>query len=225
MTHKVHPEAFRLGYTTTWKSRWFNEKKYKEYLKQDYYLREFIVSRLKQAAIKEVEIKRSANSINIIIHAARPGIIIGRGGTGIQEIKREIIDKIFSAKGGSAWGGKGQTKDLDIKLDIEEVKNPETHAQIVAQSIAEQLERRMPFRRVMKQTIGKVMQGPEVKGVKISISGRLGGTEMARREWLKTGEMPLQTLRANIDYAHVNAYTTYGVIGVKVWIYKGEKFE
>lgn len=215
MTHKVHPRAFRLGYTTDWKSRWFNRKKYKEYLKQDYYLREFIISRLKQAAIKEIEIKRSANSINIVIHAARPGIIIGRGGTGIQEIKREIIDKIF----------KGQTKDLDIKLDIEEIKKPETHAQIVAQSIAEQLERRMPFRRVMKQTLSKVMQSPEVKGVKISISGRLGGTEMARREWLKAGEMPLQTLRADIDYAHINAYTTYGVIGVKVWVYKGEKFE
>lgn len=215
MTHKVHPQAFRLGYTTDWKSRWFNRKKYKEYLKQDYYLREFLVSRLKQSAIKEVEIKRSANSINIVIHAARPGIIIGRGGTGVQEIKKEIIDKIF----------KGQAKDLDVKIDIEEVKKPETHARIVAQSIVEQLERRRPFRRVIKQTLDKVMQSSEVKGVKISIAGRLGGTEMARNEWSKKGEMPLQTLRADIDYTHINAYTTYGVIGVKVWIYKGEKFE
>ncbi len=215
MGHKVHPYVFRLGYTTDWKSRWFNRKKYKEYLRQDYYLREFIFSRLKQAAVNDIEIKRSANSINITIQAARPGIIIGRGGAGIQEIKREIIKKIF----------KGQTKGLDIKIDIEELKKSETYARIVAQNIAEQLERRMPFRRVMKQTLDKVVQNPEVKGVKVWISGRLGGTEMAREEWLKIGEVPLQTIRADIDYAQVNAYTTYGVIGVKVWIYKGEKFD
>ncbi len=215
MTHKVHPRAFRLGYTTDWKSRWFNKKKYQEYLKQDYYLREFIMGQLKQAAVKEIEIKRSANSVNIIIHAARPGIIIGRGGAGIQEIKKEIIRKIF----------KGQTKGLNVKIDIEEVKKPETHARIIAQNVAEQLERRMPFRRIIKQTLDKVTQNSEVKGAKISISGRLGGTEMARREWLRKGEMPLQTLRADIDYAYINAYTTYGVIGVKVWVYKGEKFE
>lgn len=215
MTHKVHPRAFRLGYTTDWKSRWFNKKKYQEYLKQDYYLRKFIMTHLKQAAVKEIEIKRSANSVNIIIHAARPGIIIGRGGTGIQEIKKEIISKVF----------KEQTKGLNIKVDIEEVKKPETHAKIIAQNVAEQLERRMPFRRIIKQTLDKVMQNSEVKGAKISISGRLGGTEMARREWLKKGEMPLQTLRADIDYAYVNAYTTYGVIGVKIWVYKGEKFD
>jgi len=215
MGHHVHPYAFRLGYTTDWKSRWFNRKKYKDYLKQDYYLREFLMARLKQAAVDEIEIRRSANSINIIVRAARPGIIIGRGGAGIQEIKKEIISKIF----------KGQTKGLDIKMDIEEVKKPETHARVVAQNIADQLERRMPFRRVIKQTMDKVMQNSEVRGAKIWISGRLGGAEMAREEWLKVGEVPLQTLRADIDYAQVNAHTTYGVIGVKVWIYKGEKFE
>ena len=215
MGHHVHPYAFRLGYTTDWKSRWFNRKKYKDYLKQDYYLREFLMARLKQAAVDEIEIRRSANSINIIVRAARPGIIIGRGGAGIQEIKKEIISKIF----------KGQTKGLDIKMDIEEVKKPETHARVVAQNIADQLERRMPFRRVIKQTMDKVMQNSEVRGAKIWISGRLGGAEMAREEWLKVGEVPLQTLRADIDYAQVNARTTYGVIGVKVWIYKGEKFE
>jgi len=215
MGHHVHPYIFRLGFTTDWKSRWFNRKKYKEFLKQDYYLREFLMARLKQAAVNEIEIKRSANSINIIVQTARPGIIIGRGGTGIQEIKKEIIKKIF----------KGQTKGLDIKIDIEELKKAETCAKIVAQSIADQLERRMPFRRVMKQTIGKVMQGSEAKGVKIWISGRLGGAEMAREEWLKIGSVPLQTLRADIDYAQVNAYTAYGVIGIKVWIYKGEKFK
>ncbi len=214
MTHKVHPRAFRLGYTADWKSRWFSKKKYKEFLKQDYELREFIMAKLKQTAIKEIEITRSANLINIKIHSARPGIIIGRGGVGIQDLKREIISKIF----------KGQTKGLDIKIDIEEIRKPETHAGIIAQNIAEQLERRMPFRRVIKQTLDKVIQNSEVKGIKISVAGRLGGTEMARREWLKKGKIPLQTLRADIDYAYVNAYTTYGVIGVKVWVYKGEKF-
>ena len=215
MTHKVHPRAFRLGYTADWKSRWFNKKKYKEFLEQDYKLREFVMAKLKQTAIKEIEIARSANLINIKIHTARPGIIIGRGGTGVQDLKREIISKIF----------KGQTKGLDIKIDVEEIRKPETHAEIIAQNIAEQLERRRPFRRVIKQTLDKVIQDSDVKGVKISVAGRLGGTEMARQEWLKKGKVPLQTLRADIDYAYVNAYTTYGVIGVKVWVYKGEKFE
>jgi len=214
MAHKVHPKSFRLGIISNWRSLWFNRKKYKEFLKQDYELREFLMKKLKQAAINDIEIKRSANLIQIKIHSARPGIIIGRGGTGINDLKREIIRKIF----------KGRTNGVDIKLDIEEVKKPEIYAQIVAQNIAEQLERRMPFRSVMKRAIEKVMQNPEVKGVKISLSGRLGGAEMARREWLKKGEMPLQTLRADIDYAQVNAYTTYGTIGVKDWIYKGEKF-
>ncbi len=216
MGHRVHPRAFRLGYTTNWKSRWFNRKKYQEFLKQDYYLRDFLMSRLKQAAVKEVEIVRSANSINIIIHAARPGIIIGRGGAGIQELKKGIVSKIF----------KGQTKGLEIKIDIEELKKPETHAMVVAQNIAEQLERRQPFRRLIKQALEKIMQNSEVKGAKIFISGRLGGSEMARKEWLKKGEVPLQTLRADIDFAQAVAYTaSYGTIGIKVWIYKGEKFE
>ncbi len=216
MSHKVHPRAFRLGYTANWKSLWFSsKKKYQEYLKQDYYLRKFIMAYLKQAGVKEIEIKRSVNLVNIIIYAARPGIVIGRGGAGVQEIKRKIISEIF----------KGKTRGLNIKIDIEEIKNPETHAMIVAQDVAGQLERRMPFRRIIKRSIDKTIGNSEVKGIKISVSGRLGGTEMARREWLKKGEMPLQTLRADIDYACINAYTTYGVIGVKVWIYKGEKFQ
>jgi len=215
MSHKVNPKSLRLGYTINWKSSWFNKKRYKEFLKQDYDLRNLIFAKLKQAAVKEIEIKRSANSVNIIIHAARPGIIIGRGGSGIQDIKKEIINKIF----------RGKIEGLNIKIDVEEIKKPEIHAMVVAQNITEQLERRMPFRRVMKQTIEKVMNNKEVKGVKISLSGRLGGSEMARTEWQKVGEMPLQTLRADIDYDHINARTTYGTIGVKVWIYKGEKFE
>jgi len=215
VSHKVHPYIFRLGSVTDWKSKWFSKKKYKEFLKQDYELRNFIVSKLKQSAIKEVEISRSANLIKIKIFTARPGIIIGRGGAGIQDLKREIVKEIF----------KGRIKGLDIKIDIEEIKDPEACANIAAQNIAEQLERRMPFRRVMKQALNKIVQSSEVKGAKVSIAGRLGGTEMARREWLRKGELPLQTIRADIDYAQIIAHTTYGVIGVKVWIYKGEKFK
>lgn len=214
MGHKVHPTAFRLGYIFGWKSRWFNKKKYREYLEHDYKLRDYIKKSLKQGAVEEVEIKRSANLINIIIHSARPGIIIGRGGAGLEKLKGEIKNKVLK-----------DIKGVEIRVDIEEIRKPEVHAAIVAQGIAEQLERRMPFRRVMKQALDKIMQNPDAKGAKVSVAGRLGGAEMSRRNWLSRGQLPLQTLRADIDYAHVNAYTTHGVIGVKVWIYKGEKFE
>ena len=226
MTHRVHPKIFRIKGIENWQSQWFNKKKYKENLEQDYRIREFIKQRLKESAIDEIIIKRSANSVSIIIRAARPGIIIGRGGTGVQDLKKDIISKVFSAKGGSASGGKGKIKGLDIKIDVEEVPKSETRASIIAQAVAEQLERRMPFRRVLKQTFDKLTQNPEVKGAKICVKGRLGGTEMARKECTPIkGRLPLQTIRANIDYAQVNAYTIHGVVGVKVWIYKGEVFE
>jgi len=216
MTHKVHPKIFRIKSIEDWKSQWFDKKKYKENLEQDYRIREFIKQRLKEGAIDEIIIKRSANSVSIVIRAARPGIIIGRGGTGVQDLKKDIINKAF----------KGKIKGLDIKIDVEEVRKSETRASIIAQAVAEQLERRMPFRRVLKQTFDKLTQNPEVKGAKICVKGRLGGTEMARKECTPIkGRLPLQTIRANIDYAQVNAYTIHGVVGVKVWIYKGEVFE
>ena len=216
MTHRVHPKIFRIKGIENWKSQWFNKKNYKENLEQDYRIREFIKQRLKEGIIDETVIKRSANSISIVIRAARPGIIIGRGGTGVQDLKKDIINKTF----------KGKIKGLDIKIDVEEVRKSETRASIIAQAVAEQLERRMPFRRVLKQTFDKLTQNPEVKGAKICVKGRLGGTEMARKECTPIkGRLPLQTIRANIDYAQVNAYTIHGVVGVKVWIYKGEVFE
>lgn len=216
MTHRVHPKIFRVKEISSWKSQWFNKKKYKENLEQDYRIREFIKQRLKEGAIDEIVIKRSANSVSIVIRAARPGIIIGRGGTGVQDLKKDIINKAF----------KGKIKGLDIKIDVEEVRKSEAQASIIAQAVAEQLERRMPFRRVLKQTFNKLTQNPEVKGAKICVKGRLGGTEMARKECTPIkGRLPLQTIRANIDYAQVNAYTTHGVVGVKVWIYKGEIFD
>jgi len=215
MSHKVHPKIFRIKDINDWKSQWFSKKKYKDNLEQDYLIRVFIKKQLKQAAIDDVIIKRSANSVQIVIKAARPGIIIGRSGAGIQDLKKELIKRIF----------KGKIKGITIKIDVEEVRKAETSANIVAQGVAEQLERRMPFRRVLKQTISKVMQSQETRGIKISVSGRLNGAEMARTEWLAQGSLPLQTIRANIDYAQVNSNTIYGVIGVKVWIYKGEIFK
>lgn len=216
MTHRVHPKIFRIKGIEDWKSQWFNKKKYKENLEQDYRIREFIKQRSKEGVIDEIIIKRSANSVSIVIRAARPGIIIGRGGTGVQDLKKDIIDKTF----------KGKIKGLDIKIDVEEVPKSETQANVIAQAVAEQLERRMPFRRVLKQTLEKLTQNPEIKGAKICVKGRLGGTEMARKECTPIkGRLPLQTIRANINYAQVNAYTIHGVVGVKVWIYKGEVFE
>jgi small subunit ribosomal protein S3 len=215
MSHRVHPKIFRIKGIEDWQSQWFSKKNYKNNLEQDLKIRDFVKKELKSAAIDEVIIKRSANSVHIIIKAARPGIIIGRGGAGIQEVKKQIISKIF----------KGKIKGIDIKIDVEEIRKAEIQASIIGQAIAEQLERRMPFRRVIKQTIEKVIQNPEVKGIKIFVSGRLNGSEMAREEWLKKGSLPLQTIRANINYAQINAHTIYGVIGVKVWINKGEIFE
>jgi len=215
MAHKVHPKVFRIKGINDWTSQWFTKRRYRDYLEQDFRIREFIKQQLQQAALDEVIVKRSANSIQIVIKAARPGIIIGRGGTGIQDLKKEIIRKIF----------KGKIKGVDIKIDVEEIPKSEIQASIIARGVIEQLERRMPFRRILKQAIEKVMQNPEVKGIKIRVSGRLNGAEMARTEKAMKGSLPLQTLRANIDYVQANAYTIYGVIGVKVWINKGEIFE
>jgi small subunit ribosomal protein S3 len=206
MSHKVDPISNRLGIIKDWNSRWFNKKKRADYLREDSLIRDFIKKKLAKAAIERVIIERSANLINIIVYSARPGIIIGRGGTGVEELKKEIKKKI-------------QEKS-EVRLDIKEIRKSEVSAVLVGQNIAEQLEKRMPFRRVLKKSIDQVSQNKNVKGVKIAVKGRLGGTEMARREWLKDGRIPLQTLRADIDFAKINAYTTYGVIGIKVWIYK-----
>lgn len=214
MSHHVHPKIFRIRELSDWKSQWFDKKNYKKNLEQDYRIRTFLTERLKEASVDEIIIKRSANSLHVIIKSGRPGIIIGRGGTGVQDLKKELISKIF----------KGKVKGLEIKIDIEEIRKANIQASIVAKGVAEQIERRMPFRRVLKQTIQKIMQDPEALGAKVSVAGRLNGTEMARTEWLKEGKLPLQTIRANIDYAQKDAFTTYGVIGVKVWIYKGEVF-
>ncbi len=209
MGQKVSPISFRLGIIKTWSSKWFSDKKkYRKNFLNDVKIEKFILNKLKNAAISRIEIERSPQAIKINIFSSRPGIIIGRGGTGIEELKKEI-EKIVNEK---------------ININIQEVKNPEADAAIVGYVMAEQLEKRISFRRVIKQAIDRSMSAAGVKGIKVMVSGRLDGSEMSRREWLAEGSMPLHTLRANIDFATARAYTTYGVIGIKVWIYKGEVF-
>ena len=217
MTHRVHPYIFRVGINKTWKSRWFSSKKFQDYLREDTLLRAHLKKRLRQSHVELIEIERSPNIIQVIIKTSRPGILIGRSGEGAEKLKKEIakylhkLDQRF----------KKTPEKREIKLTIEEVREPDMHAPIVARMMADDIEKRLPFRRVLKQTIDKVASVKGVKGVKITLKGRLGGAEMARYEHMKKGQIPLQTMRADIDYAEETAFTTYGTIGVKVWIYKG----
>ncbi len=220
MTHRVHPYAFRLGILKPWKSRWFSAKKFSRNLREDTLLREWLLKHLRQSHIRDIEIERSPNTLHVIVKTSRPGFLIGRGGEGAEKLKEEI--KKFLA--GVTRRFKEEPRKLETKLTIEEVRSPETHAAIAAQQMVDEIEKRTPFRRVLKQALDKVAASKEVKGVKIAIKGRLDGAEMARYEWLKRGRIPLQTLRADIDYAERTAYTTYGTVGVKVWIYKGDVF-
>lgn len=224
MTHRVHPYVFRIGETTTWKSRWFQPAKFQDYLKEDVLLREWLLERLSNMHVSSIEIERSLNTLNVIIRTSRPGILIGRGGEGVEKLKKDIDAKIRSIW---KWprGSKQLLEKREVKLTIEELRSPETDARVVATQIKEDIERRIRFRRILKQTVEKVMTHKEVKGVKVMLSGRLDGAEMSRTEWQKRGRIPLQTLRANVDYSLVEAHTTYGIIGIKVWIYKGEVFE
>jgi len=213
MGHKVNPQGIRLGITSDWKSRWFSKKDLPRQLKEDIEIRELLFKKLKTASIGSVELERSAGAVKVIIKTARPGIIIGRGGTGVDDIKKLIKDTFF------------KQKKTVLKVEIEEIKNIEENAMVIAQNVAEQLEKRLPFRRILKTTIERMMEGNKIKGIKVEISGRLGGADMSRREWLVKGNLPLHTLRADIDFAKTVARTTFGVIGVKIWINRGEKFE
>ncbi len=215
MGHKINPVAFRLGMTQNWKSRWFNKAKYQQFLKEDFAIRSFLTKKLAKSGLEKIEIERFINSVNVIVFAARPGLIIGRGGAGVEDLRQEVkslLHKKFNAP-----------LKTDLRLTIEEVKQSESKAAIVAQSIAEQIEKRMPFRRTLKQSLEKVSRLKEVLGVKIMVKGRLDGNEIARREWLRKGTLPLHTIRANIDYAQATAFTTYGTVGIKVWVYKKEQ--
>lgn len=216
MTHSVHPYSHRLGIVRDWKSRWFGKAgKYQEYLKADVLLREYLEKRLRGFYVASIEMERSQNAYKVIIKTSRPGMVIGRQGDGSTKLKNDIQKQLKKI---------GVPEPKEVKLDIEEVKDPDSQAPIVAYGIAEALEKRLPFRRVMKQAMDRVMADKNVQGIKVTLSGRLGGSEMGRVESLKQGRVPLTTLRADIDFFREKAYLSYGVIGVKVWIYRGEIF-
>ena len=218
MTHTVHPYSHRLGTLRDWKSRWFASKgKYQESLKGDVLIREFLEKKLKGFYVADIEIERNEKALRIILSTSRPGMIIGRQGDGAEALRAEI--KKLLAK------HKLLTEKMDVKLDIKEVKNAEANAAIVAQMVVEGLEKRLPFRRVMKSTLEKVMANRDVKGVRVFLAGRLGGATMSRTEDRKLGRIPLQTLRADVDYSCTKAIMPYGAIGVKVWIYRGDIFD
>ena len=211
MGQKISPTSLRVGINKDWKSKWFSVHGYKNYLKEDLALRALLAKRLKSMSVDRISIERSPDVLSIVIATARPGLIIGRSGTGVEELKRQI-QRLIKRK-------------TAIRLDIQEFKNPESSAMIMAESIAEQIEKRVQFRRLMKQTLAKIIASPDVKGAKVTLSGRLDGKEIARVEHLEEGSLPLQTLRANIDFARATAFTTYGTVGIKIWIYKGMRFE
>lgn len=217
MTHIAHPYVQRLGINRDWRSRWFtaDPKKYREYLRTDAAIRKLLAKKLKGMSIDAVEIERDQKTLRILIKTARPGLVIGRSGEGATNLRKDVDMLLRTLK---------LSEKPEIKIDIEEVRSVETSAAIVGQMIAEGLEKRMPFRRVLKQTVEKAMANRDVQGVRIIVSGRLGGADMARREELKKGRIPLQTLRADIDYAKERANLPYGVIGIKVWIYRGDVF-
>jgi len=205
MGQKIHPVGLRLGITRTWDSRWFEKKHYKDWLHEDHKIRKYFTRWMRPAAISKIEIERRANQARVIVNTGKPGIIIGKRGVGIEDIRKNL-EKLT-----------GKT----VKVSVMEIKHPEIDARLVGQNIVDQLEKRIAFRRAMKQAIMRTMKAG-AQGVKVQVSGRLGGAEIARTERNKDGKVPLHTLRADIDYAHVEAFTTFGRIGVKVWIYKGE---
>jgi small subunit ribosomal protein S3 len=212
MAQKIKPSLFRLGVTKQWRSRWFPKGSYKEFLEQDDVIRTAIQKKISNAGIAGVEIERTANDCRVTIKASRPGLIIGRGGKGIEELDKAIRTELRRRIGSTPV----------VSINIEEMKRSAVSAALIAQQIAGDIERRMPFRRIIKKTLDQTMQNREVKGARIRVSGRLNGSEIARSEWVAKGALPLQTFRANIDYAEATAFTTYGTIGVKVWINKGD---
>ena len=241
MPHKVHPKIFRLKGLSDWDSRWLDKKKFTQYLEEDFRIREFLGNKLGKIGIERIEIERFPGKINIIISSARPGLIIGRGGGGVEELKRLLESKVLKISKRTfvhlhplLRSGKGGKKEMPasspipdkvaIRIEIREVKNPWLSASLSSQWVAQQIEKRIAYRRALKQTIEKIATQKGVEGCRIELAGRLNGNEIARTEWLKKGKLPRQTLRADIDYAQAQAHCTYGVVGVKVWIYKGEKF-
>ena len=205
MGRKVHPYGFRLGTSRTWNAKWFADKAYSDLLKEDLTIRQLVNRRLSNASVSLVDIERGINHVTVTVHTAKPGIVIGKGGANVEALRQQI----------------GRMTSSKVKLEIKEIRQPELDAFLVATNIAQQLTRRIAFRKAIKQAVQRTMKAG-AKGVRIQVSGRLGGSEMARREWDKEGRIPLNTLRADISYGQVHAHTTYGRIGVKAWIYRGD---
>jgi small subunit ribosomal protein S3 len=206
MGQKVHPTGIRLGIVKDWTSKWYaNSRNYADFLNNDLLIRSFLQKKLAHASVSRIQIERPTNNARITIHTARPGIVIGKKGEDIEKLRQEISQMI----------------EVPVHINIEEIRKPELDATLVAQGVAQQLERRVMFRRAMKRAVSNAMK-LGAKGIRINVSGRLNGAEIARREWYREGRVPLHTLRADIDYGVASAYTTYGVLGVKVWIFKGE---
>ena len=205
MGHKVHPNGFRLGVSRTWNAKWYSDKEYTELLREDIAIRTLVKKRLANASVSLVEIERGINHVTVTVHTAKPGIVIGKGGANVESLRQAV----------------GKLTDRKVKVEIREIRQPELDGVLVATNIAQQLTRRIAFRKAIKQSIQRTMKAG-AKGVKVQVSGRLGGSEMARREWDKEGRIPLGTLRADISYGQVLSRTTYGAIGVKVWIYRGD---
>ncbi len=206
MGQKTHPYGFRLGFTKTWNAKWYAEhRNYRDLLKEDLAIRQAIRSRLRDAAISRIEIERSTNQATVTIHTAKPGVVIGKGGQKVEELRQTL----------------GRTTGKAVKVNIFEIRYPEVDANLIAENVAQQLERRVSFRKVLKQTVQRAMKSG-AKGVRVMVAGRLGGGEMSRREWEREGRVPLHTLRADIEFGRAIAKTTFGTIGVKAWIYRGE---
>ncbi len=218
MSHTVHPYSHRLGVIRDWRSRWFLvHKSYRTALKADLLIREFLTEELRTNYLGGIDIERNRKTLRVVIKTSRPGLIIGKAGDGVVKLRAKLLKLLKN--------NKAEIVDQELKIDIEEIRNPEANASIVGMSIAESLEKRLPFRRVMKQSVEKVMANKDVQGIRIRLGGRLGGAEIARSEEMKKGRIPLQTLRADIDFAREKAHMTYGDIGIKVWIYRGEIFK
>ena len=206
MGHKTHPVGFRLGIIKQWSAKWYaGSRTYKDLVKEDLGIRRSIRSRLRDAAISRIDIERNTNQVTVTIHTAKPGVVIGKGGVKVEELRQLL----------------GKTTKKTVKVNIFEIRNPEADANLIAESIAQQLERRVSFRKALKQSVQRAMRAG-AKGVRVMVAGRLGGSEMSRREWEREGRVPLHTIRADLDFGRAIAKTTYGTIGVKAWIYKGD---
>ncbi len=211
MGQKINPIIFRIGPLNTWSSRWFSRREYAALVQQDEQIKKYLRTKYREASIAKIELERSGTAVTVIIHTGKPGVLIGRGGQGVEELKRTLQQMFFSGR------------KTTLNLNIQEVSNPNLSAELVVQNMAQDLEKRLPFRRVMKQALGRV-QKAGAQGVKVMCKGRLNGSEIARSEQLAWGKLPMHTLRADIDYSRGAAYTSYGKVGVKVWIFKGMRF-